>query len=260
MAVSGGAAGDAGHRMVTPEAVELDLPLADLGSRSLALLLDLTATYLVVYLVAVAATIGAVGVGIDAPTWVPVVLGLLLVFTIVLGYPVLMEARFGRTLGKMALGLRVVTVDGGPIGLREAALRAVLLQVDVLATLGVAGVLSVLVSRRRQRLGDMAAGTVVLRERSAPDATTRATRFVAPPYLAVWSQQLDTSGLDADARRALRALLVRAPALPPEVRDGLAADLLERLRPVLAPPPPPGVHPGEVLLAVGAAVQDRLGA
>jgi hypothetical protein len=150
-------------------------------------------------------------------------------------------------------------VDGGPIGLREAAVRAVLLQVDVLMTLGIAGVLTVLLSRRRQRLGDMAGGTVVLRERSG-NLSTRATRFVAPPPLAVWAGQLDVSGVDADAARAVRALLVRAPSLPVEVRDGLATDLLDRLRPRLAPPPPAGHHPGDVLLAVGAAVQSRRGA
>ena len=91
----------------------------------------------------------------------------LLTFVVLWGYPTVMETLWrGRTIGKIALGLRVVTVEGAPVRFRHAAIRATLGLVDFLLTSGAGAVVSVLMTHRSQRLGDLVAGTVVLRERT----------------------------------------------------------------------------------------------
>lgn len=89
-------------------------------------------------------------------------LGGLAALIVALGYFAIMEGRFGQTLGKMALGIRVVREDGGTIGTREAILRTLLRIVDGIGTYFVAFVVA-LISDKNQRLGDMVAKTLVVR-------------------------------------------------------------------------------------------------
>lgn len=85
--------------------------------------------------------------------------GLLLSF----GYYIYLEGEYGQTIGKMALGLAVVTEDGDQIGYGEAAIRTVVRIVDVLPILYLLGFIVMLVTDRKQRIGDIAANTVVVR-------------------------------------------------------------------------------------------------
>ena len=80
-------------------------------------------------------------------------------------YYIILEATRGATLGKMALGLRVVKVQGGSIGWSEAIIRNLLALVDYLPFLYLVGAITVWSTARRQRLGDLAAGTVVIKSR-----------------------------------------------------------------------------------------------
>src|SRR5438045_2623986 len=108
--------------VVTPEAVPLDFELAGIGSRFLGLMLDwlLQGSVLFGLLIALSVSASAAGAG---DSWVPVALGFLFVFLAVWGYPVAMETLWrGRSLGKAALGLRVVTKEGGPVRFRHAAI------------------------------------------------------------------------------------------------------------------------------------------
>jgi uncharacterized RDD family membrane protein YckC len=116
-------------------------------------------------LMGVTALLGAT----DADLGIGIALALffLLTFAVLWGYPTAMETLWrGRSLGKAALGLRVVTIEGAPVRFRHAAIRATLGVVDFLLTAGGAAVISVLLTPRSQRLGDLVAGTVVLRERT----------------------------------------------------------------------------------------------
>ena len=79
-----------------------------------------------------------------------------------------MEATLGASLGKMALGLRVVKMDGSPIGWKESIIRNLLLFID--EGLIVVGAIFIWSSPQRQRLGDRAAGTIVVRRRSLASA------------------------------------------------------------------------------------------
>ena len=103
-------------------------------------------------------------------------------FLIVLGYPALCETFWnGKTVGKAALGLRVRTTEGAPIRFRHAAIRAALGLVDFFVTYGLAATLSVLLTKDSQRLGDLAAGTLVLRERAPLTRTGTAFTFYPRP-------------------------------------------------------------------------------
>ena len=88
--------------------------------------------------------------------------GGLAALVVAFAYFAIMESRFGQTLGKMALGIKVVREDGGEIGTRDAVLRTLMRIVDSIGSYAVAFVVA-LVSGKNQRLGDMVAKTVVVR-------------------------------------------------------------------------------------------------
>lgn len=91
------------------------------------------------------------------------VLGGVVALAISFGYYIYLEGNYGQTIGKMALGVVVVTEDGGPIDYRPAAIRTVLRIVDILPFLYLVGIVAVLLTDREQRLGDIVADTVVVR-------------------------------------------------------------------------------------------------
>jgi uncharacterized RDD family membrane protein YckC len=151
----------------TPEGVSLEFVLAGLGSRFLAILLDLILQAAVIAIVVLALT---KLIGFSTPTRQYVTTGAisLVGVLLILGYFVLFESlNAGRTPGKAMTGLRVVRVTGGPVGLRASLLRNVVRLVDWLPSLYAVGAVLILATRNHQRLGDMLAGTLVVRERTA---------------------------------------------------------------------------------------------
>lgn len=243
---------------VTGEAVVLELRLAKLASRSLALGIDL-AVQLSVFLVGTFVVAGVVSFVDDA---LATALALVFYVAVIVGYPVAMEtATRGRTLGKMALGLRVVREDGGPIRFRHALVRGLLSVVEIWLTFGSVALITSLASPRGKRLGDLLAGTVVVRERIPVRGTPMAAM---PPPLAAWAGGLDLSQVPDDLALAARQFLARADELAPEVRDRMGARIAGSLAAVTAPPPPPGTPPWAFLSAVLAERRrrelERLGA
>jgi uncharacterized RDD family membrane protein YckC len=242
-------------QLVTGEAVVLDLRTAGVPSRVLATLLDamvqLVGFFLLTFLVGVAATGSS-----DA-----VVAGLSVVVLVLVavGYPVLMETLLrGRTLGKMALGLRVVRDDGGPIGFRQAITRALLgLFVEKPGiTFYAAGLITSLANERSKRLGDLVAGTVVVQERVA---APRQDLVAMPPPLAGWATTLDLSGLRDDLAESARSYLGRWSSLTPSAQDDLGQRIAGAVAAVVTPPPPQGVPPWAYLSAVLAERRRRSG-
>ena len=244
-------------QVVTPEAVPLELQTAGLGSRFLALLIDWTVQGAALFALLLAAA--ALSTAAHVPAWPGGALLFFLVFAVVWGYPVAMETLWrGRSLGKAALGLRVVTREGGQVRFRHAAIRAALGLVDFVLTSGGAAVLSVLLTRHDQRLGDLAAGTLVLRERTGQRAPAPVL-FHVPSGLEVYAASLDVSGLGADDYRAVRSFLVRGPRLPPHIRASLAAQLASSTAPRVRPRPPADMPAEPFLACVAAAYQRRQG-
>lgn len=250
----GGRGGDVGEAgLITPEAVVLGLPVASVGSRGLALVIDLLIQGTVLFVLIFAASAAAVLEG----GWVAVAVGLLVVFGVLFVYPVAFETFWrGRTPGKAVLGLRVVTVEAAPVGFRHAAIRAALGLIDFYATSGGAAVISALFTRRAQRLGDLAAGTLVIREGRRKRGVT-SMRFSPPAGTEGYAQQLDASALDEDDYLAIRSVLVRAQHLPPTTAEPLARAALAALAPRVTPPPPAEMHPLATLTCLAAAYQQR---
>ncbi len=241
-------------RLVTPEAVELQFETAGLGSRLLAGLIDL-AIQAVVLTIALIALLALVSSGTSFTLGFVVVV--LVITVVLLGYPIAFESLWrGRTPGKAALGLRVVTTDGAPIRFRHAAVRGFLVLVDLYLTSGAGAVLSILFTRDNQRLGDLAAGTLVLRQRTGAQAPT-ATAFAVPPGYEAYAATLDPAGLSGDDHVAVRSYLLRAASLPLPTRTSLATQLATAIAARMGHSPPSGTNPEAFLACVAAVHQAR---
>ena len=242
--------------VITPEAVVLEFETASVGSRALAQAIDLAVRLGLLYgIVLVASAIaGATG------TTAVVVLLIVAIFLLLFGYPAVLETRWnGRTIGKRALGLRVVTVEGAPVAFRHAAIRSIVAVVDFFVPpLGVAATISVLLSRRSQRLGDLFAGTIVLRERTGA-AFPVPVSFPPPPGYEQYARSLDVGGITPQQYALLRSFLIRVTQLSPPARAHLGTRLANALAGAMHHRPPPGVSAETFLVSVAAAYQLRHG-
>ena len=233
--------------IATPEGIELELILAGVGSRFAATLLDVVVQLGAIF--ALAIVLGPLG-----SSGYVVAVYLVAVFVILFAYDIVLETwNRGRTIGKLAAGLRVVRVGGEAEGFLTAAVRNFLRIVDFLPAFYVVGVVSILATRQNQRLGDLAAGTIVVRERRP--AVTPAASFVPPPAAAP-SLEWDVSAVSADDVATLRQFLERRLSLSPGARAHLANDLAARVRPKVVGAPD-GWHPESFLEGVVAAKTAR---
>ncbi|MDH6701880.1 RDD family protein [Streptomyces sp. MAA16] len=231
--------------LVTGEAVALELRPAKLPSRGLAILLDLLLA-VVVYIVLSIGLFAATASLDDAAQTAVSIAGFVL---ILVGAPIAVETlTHGRSLGKMACGLRVVRDDGGPIRFRHALVRGGIGVVEILMTFGVIACIASLVSARGRRLGDVFAGTLVVRER----VPVSRTGFLPPPppWLAGRFSDLDLSAVPDGLWLAVRQYLTRMHQLDPQVGWGMAQRLASDLAERTATPVPPDVPPGAYLAAV----------
>jgi uncharacterized RDD family membrane protein YckC len=244
-------------RMVTPEAVALEFRTANLGSRILAYLIDMAVVVGGILVALFAVALLGQATDVVVPDWVALTIVLVLLPSWWLGYFIAFETLWrGRTLGKAALGLRVVTKEGAPVRFRHAAIRALLGLVDFAIASGFFAIVFILFTRDNQRLGDLVAGTLVLRERSGLAAPAPVS-FAAPAGLEGYAATLDTSGLTTEEYLAVRTFLLRAASLPPAPRAALALQLANPLAARLRPPPPAGISPEVYLSCVAAAHQQR---
>jgi uncharacterized RDD family membrane protein YckC len=209
----------------TPEGVQLALPLAGIGSRFMALLID----YLiggVVYLVAILAAASLAG-GLAAT-----IVAVTAILAINVVYFVLFEVfGGGRTLGKRATGLRVVTDGGGQVGLRASLIRNIIRVLELAVLFYTPAIISVLATRDNQRLGDLAAGTLVVRDTKLERVVT-ATQ--TPPVSSERYASWDVTGIGEEEAGAVRSFLERRNQLRPGARRALAEQLAGRLRPLVA--------------------------
>jgi uncharacterized RDD family membrane protein YckC len=242
--------------VVTGEAVEVALPVARLGSRAVALAIDIVAQVALLQVAALA--VGSLVTGSDAAlSGAVIVLVLVGVFVV---WPVTFETLSrGRSPGKLAMGLRVVRDDGGPIRFRQALVRGLVGFAFEFPGLFFApltwvfGIVTMLFSPRGKRLGDVAAGTIVLHER-LPDRGVYAP--VMPPPLASWAQTLDLTRLDDGLALAVRQFLSRSAQLDEGPREDLGRRLAGEVAAVTTPAPPPGT-PGWAYLAAILAERRR---
>ncbi|MCH5673766.1 RDD family protein [Streptomyces gilvus] len=231
--------------LVTGEAVALELRPARLPSRALAVLLDLV----VAVAVYVALTIALVAATASLDDAAQVAVSLAVFVLVLVGAPIAVETlSHGRSLGKLACGLRVVRDDGGPIRFRHALVRGGIGVIEILMTFGVIACIASLVSARGRRLGDVFAGTLVVRER-VPVARTG---FLPPPppWLAGRFSELDLSAVPDGLWLTVRQYLARMQQLDPQVGWAMAERLASDLASHTGTPVPQGVPPAAYLAAV----------
>jgi uncharacterized RDD family membrane protein YckC len=241
--------------VVTGEAVILDVPCARFPSRIAALLIDLLIQ--VVLLVAVFIAVffsvgnitGAEGTGLILTSYV----------AIVVGYSAIFETLTrGKTPGKMALGLRVISDDGGPVRFRQALVRALTGAIEIWAVVGAPfGLLTSLVSAKGKRLGDMFAGTYVIQERAPRRPQLPPMFATVPPPLLGWAQVAETSRLTDQRAEAAGSYLRRWHELSPAARNDLGLRIASAMIAQVSPPPPPGTPPAAYLAAVLAIRRER---
>jgi uncharacterized RDD family membrane protein YckC len=209
----------------TPEQIALEFPLAGVGSRFLALAYDtLLQAAVILGLGIVGAIVGLVLVPASGrPTlglWLLAIL-LLLGFVIYTGYFALFETIWnGQTPGKRQVGLRVIDVSGRPITAYAAILRNLLRLVDQLPGFYAFAIVSVLLTERHQRLGDLAAGTVVVHDR----LETRAAVPSGEARVRLGGQRLTVAEL-----ALVEGFLRRRDDLDPVVRLQTARQIADRL-------------------------------
>lgn len=237
--------------LVTGEAVALDLPAASLGARMASGLIDLLATVVLLVGVILVALVAAIDT--DAALAHVALIGTLI--TVFLVLPTVLETLTGgRSLGKLALGLRTVRDDAGPITVQHAFIRALIGFVEIYAFSGVPAFFSALLSSRGKRLGDYAAGTYVVRDRVRLQLAPPA---LMPPHLAAWARSADMASLPTGLALAVRQFLGRSAGIDPAARASIGARLADEVRHHVAPAPPPHTRPEDFLAAVIASRRER---
>jgi uncharacterized RDD family membrane protein YckC len=237
--------------LVTGEAVALDLPAATVGLRVLSGLIDLLVEGVLLVALFFVGTVATSSSDL-AVTAAVAVLGTV---AVLVGWPTAFETvTRGRSPGKLALGLRTVRDDAGPISFRHALVRALVGVVEIWMLYGVPALLCSLVNARGKRLGDLAAGTCVVRERF-PFPGVRPSYM--PPRLARWATSADIAPLPDGLALAVRQFVGRAATLNPVTRETLGRTLCDQVLEHVAPAPPPGEHPETVLVAVLAERRRR---
>ncbi len=227
--------------MDTPEQIELDLELAGVGSRFLAMVVDAFWKILLTLLVGglallVIGLFGGSGV-LDGSSRVVVAVALACLYALWLGFGIYFEVRWnGQTPGKRVTGLRVLRAGGAPVDFRTACVRNLLATADFLPVFHLFGAVLVLLTPRRQRLGDLAAGTVVVRERVAalgPDPTAELLRYATDEYAFTRGQ---LAALTAADRTVIREFLRRYDSLVSPGAERLALSLAFLFAERMGPP------------------------
>ncbi len=187
----------------TPEGIDLHLPAAGLVPRALAWLIDALIRGAIYMVLAMVLVFGKTGIG----------LFLLATFIMEWFYPVLFEVlRQGQTPGKRVHGIAVINDDGTPVNWSASLIRNLLRVVDFLPVMYVFGVISILLTRDFKRLGDLAAGTLVVYQATViVAATTPEVDSVRPPF-----------ALSLDEQQAIIAFAERAESLTDERNHELA--------------------------------------
>jgi uncharacterized RDD family membrane protein YckC len=203
-----------------PEGIDLEIVLAGAASRLIAGAIDFL---LQAALVAAAGVVsldlvgGGIGVALFAMAF----------FAAVYLYDVLFEVlASGRTPGKRMTHLRVVRAGGAPVDLPASAIRNLLRLIDILPSAYLIGIATILVTKRNQRLGDLAAGTLVIREPAQGDGRARDVTTSRASSTIDW----DVSAVSAEELAAVRRFLERRDALDAKARGELAQRLAQGLR------------------------------
>ncbi|MBF2007701.1 MAG: RDD family protein [Chlorogloeopsis fritschii C42_A2020_084] len=246
----------------TPESVELEFVLAGIGSRAWALLID----YHVLALILITFLITWLFLSVQVLDWLTNIFGgdkvgiwlyaiaLLVNYFIYTGYFVCFETLWqGQTPGKRIAKIRVLKDNGRPIGLQQAALRALLRPIDDTLFLGA---FFIIFGRREKRIGDWVAGTIVIQTQPPSLATT----FTISEQAKLLCQELlETANISAmlpDDFAIIREYLLRRKGMSQKGRDAVALRLAKQVKTIInLDKSPEGVSPDVFLEAIYLAYQ-----
>ena len=242
--------------VVTGEAVVLEVPVARFPSRMVALAIDLIVEAVLLFILILATVAAGTGGGLDLASGAAVFLaGFVLV---IVGYPTIFETLTrGKSLGKLAMGLRVVSDDGGPERFRQALVRALVGVLEFWVLSGIPALLTSLLSAKGKRLGDMLAGTFVIQERLPGRKALAAPLATVPPALVGWASTLQLSGLTDATAETARGYLSRLHELTPAAREEFGQRIAATAAAQVSPLPPPGTTPADYLTAILAERRAR---
>ncbi|MBG6212723.1 MAG: RDD family protein [Cryobacterium sp.] len=233
--------------LVTGEAVALDVRPASVILRAAGSIID-TAAYVALYLLFVLAFFLGLAESTDAALTQALSIAAL-VFSLLI-VPVLVETlTHGRSLGKLAIGARIVRDDGGAISLRHAFIRGLTGVLEIIMTLGGLAATTALLNGRSKRLGDLLAGTYSQHERVQRN---KEVPRPLPEALVPWSQTVDIARLPDRLARRVAQYLRQSSHLTPLTRERLAQTLAAEVTPFVSPLPD---APAEFFLVGVAAVR-----
>ena len=242
---------DVSDEVLSGEAVALDVQPVGFLLRALGAVIDMLLGYAVFFL-SFFLSLWLTGAGVlnDATSRILVVCSFVVSFVVL---PIAMEVALrGRSLGKLAVGGRIVRVDGGAAGFRHAFIRALLGVLEIYMTFGGLAILVGAFNARSQRLGDLAAGTYSQRVRT-PTLMSHAPAL--PPTLAGWAQIADVARLPDRLARRISQFLQTASLMVPAARARVAHDLLTEATPFVSPMPP--APPELALVGISVLRRDR---
>jgi uncharacterized RDD family membrane protein YckC len=233
--------------LVTGEAVALDIRPASALIRAGGGAIDVLLSVLVI----VAALLAFAGLSLDEAAFGALAIATV-VFAIVVLPTAIETAAHGRSLGKLALGLRVVRDDGGAIGFRHAFIRALTGVVEIYLTFGGLAILVGFLNPSSKRIGDLLAGTHAQVER-VPKVPSSA--FGVPTDLVAWAATADVARLPDPLGRRIASFFSNVHHLVPESRARVAASLAAEVAPFVSPLP--DAPPERFLAAVVALRRER---
>ena len=221
------------QQLITGEAVALDLRASGFVLRAAGTIIDYL-LYFGCYIAIVLTTMSVASqFGIDQALLTAIsVAGLVLCLVVI---PTAVETiSHGKSLGKLAIGSRIVRDDGGSIGLRHAFIRSLTGVFEIFMTFGGMAAIVALLNGRAKRLGDLVAGTYSQNE--------RVSKLVTPVYgvpvpLLAWSLTADAATLPDALARRVAAFLAQAAALTPATRERLSRELADEVSVFVSPVP-----------------------
>jgi uncharacterized RDD family membrane protein YckC len=237
--------------VLSGEAVAIDVQPIGFLLRALGALIDMALGFaLFILWIFVRMWLQAIGVLDEATDRIAMVVAIVVSFVVL---PIAMEVALkGRSLGKLAVGGRIVRIDGGAAGFRHAFIRALVGVLEIYMTLGGLAVLFGALSPRSQRLGDLVAGTYSQRVRT-PRLVPHAPML--PPSLAGWAQIADVARMPDRLARRISQFLQTAPRLAPGARARVSQDLLAEAMAYVSPAPP--ASPEEALVGITVLRRER---
>ncbi len=257
----------------TPELVAIEMPLAGIGSRFIALLLDtlIWGAGLFVLLLLFWIVSPALNLFSNLSYQWAVALVTFALFLLNWGYFTLFEAfGNGRTPGKRIARIRVIQRSGRAIGLFESMARNFIRYIDQIPSFYAVGVIAMFVTRQHQRLGDLAAGTLVVRDRPAEtplwgeagtrtftaSAFTQAAAPIPEPHLGLAVPAAGIAKLAPSDLEVLEGFFSRRLDLPLETRQALARRIAAAIQAKSGLEPPPDANLETFLEAVARDLRD----